>query len=42
MKPPVPVVAMDGKDIRGTSKQTAAGCRMLVAAVDPDSGVMPN
>ena len=39
-EPPVPAVAMDGKDIRGASKQTTDGRRMLVAAVDHDSGVV--
>ena len=36
----VPAVAMDGKDIRGASKQTEDGRRMLVAAVDHASGVV--
>lgn len=35
---PVPAVAMDGKDIRGASKQTEQGRRMMVAAVQQGSG----
>ena len=33
-------VAMDGKDLRGASKQTEDGRRMMVAAVEHDSGVV--
>ena len=35
---PVAGVAMDGKDIRGASKQTEQGRRMMVAAVQQGSG----
>ncbi len=31
-------VAMDGKDLRGASKQTEDGRRMMVAAVEHDTG----
>ena len=33
-------VAMDGKDLRGASKQTEDGRRMMVAAVEHDSGMV--
>ena len=33
-------VAMDGKDLRGASKQTEDGRRMMVAAVEHDTGVV--
>ena len=33
-------VAMDGKDLRGASKQTEHGRRMMVAAVEHDTGVV--
>ena len=33
-------VAMDGKDLRGASKQTEAGRRMMVAAVEHGSGLV--
>ena len=34
------LVAMDGKDLRGASKQTEDGRRMMVAAVEHDSGMV--
>ncbi|MDE2921374.1 MAG: ISAs1 family transposase [Acidobacteriota bacterium] len=36
----LPGIAMDGKDVRGASKQTAQGRRMLVAAVEHGSGLV--
>ena len=33
-------VVMDGKDLRGASKQTEEGRRMIVAAVEHDTGVV--
>ena len=36
----VPAVCMDGKDVRGASKQTQDGRRMLVAAVEQGSGLV--
>ncbi len=33
-------VAMDGKDLRGASAQTEDGRRMMVAAVEHDTGVV--
>ncbi len=33
-------IAMDGKDVRGASRQTAEGRRMLVAAVEHGSGLV--
>ena len=36
----LPGVSIDGKDVRGASKQTAAGRRMLVAAVEQGSGLV--
>ena len=35
-----PAVCMDGKDVRGASRQTADGRRMLVAAVEQGSGLV--
>ena len=35
-----PGVSLDGKDVRGASKQTAQGRRMLLAAVEQVSGVV--
>ncbi len=35
-----PPVCMDGKDVRGASKQTDGGRRMLFAAVEQDTGVV--
>ena len=34
-----PAIAIDGKDVRGASKQTADGRRMLVAAVEHEHGL---
>ena len=36
----LPGLSMDGKDVRGASKQTADGRRMLVAAVEHSSGLV--
>ncbi len=36
----LPAVSLDGKDVRGASKQTKPGRRMLLAAVEQDSGVV--
>ncbi len=36
----LPAVCMDGKDIRGASRQTADGRRMTVAAVEQGSGLV--
>ena len=36
----LPGISMDGKDVRGASKQTADGRRMLVAAVEHSSGLV--
>ena len=36
----MPAVCMDGKDVRGASKQTKDGRRMLVAAVEQGSGLV--
>ena len=35
-----PAIAIDGKDVRGASKQTADGRRMLVAAVEYEHGLV--
>ena len=35
-----PAIAIDGKDVRGASKQTADGRRMLVAAVEHEHGLV--
>ncbi len=35
-----PAVCMDGKDVRGASKQTEGGRRMLFAAVEQDTGLV--
>ena len=36
----MPTVCIDGKDVRGASKQTADGPRMLVAGVKQGSGLV--
>ena len=36
----LPAVCIDGKDVRGASKQTAQGRRMLLAAVEQGSGLV--
>lgn len=36
----LPAICMDGKDVRGASKQSESGRRMLVAAVEQGSGVV--
>ena len=36
----LPGISMDGKDVRGASRQTADGRRMLVAAVEHSSGLV--
>ena len=36
----LPAVSLDGKDVRGASQQTKPGRRMLLAAVEQDSGVV--
>ena len=36
----IPAVSMDGKDVRGASRQTQDGRRMLVAAIEHGSGLV--